>query len=437
MASSEETMETSFFGEAPFLIPETWKWCYFSDVVDIATNLVDPKDYQDYFQIAPDYIEKGTGVLKPCNTVGANKIISKNHLFHKGQIIYSKIRPALRKAVIAPFDGLCSADMYPLNSLLNPHYLLFLILSDYFTRKAVEKSAREKMPKINQKDLGNILIPVPPVEEQQRIVDHVNELMPMIAEYEQMENQLVALKERFPGDLRDAVLQAAMSGKLTDQREDDTSPAECIALAGDSLEESIDGRRVKKKSIFSITEKDIPFELPEKWEWVRLGAVCIVGRGGSPRPIKDYITTEPDGINWIKIGDTEQNGKYIYSTAEKIKPEGASKSRLVHEGDFLLTNSMSFGRPYILKTEGCIHDGWLVISQPVEVFDQDYLYWLLSSQYAYKQFAGKAGGGVVKNLNSDKVANSIFPVPPLEEQQRIVDRLNAILPLCDGLAEET
>ena len=167
--------------------------------------------------------------------------------------------------------------------------------------------------------------------------------------------------------------------------------------------------------------------------WVRLGDICEIARGGSPRPIKDFITTADDGVNWIKIGDTEKNGKYISSTAEKIKPSGVSKSRLVHAGDFLLTNSMSFGRPYILKIDGCIHDGWLVISQPNEVFDKDYLYWLLSSGFAYTQFCGKVSGAVVKNLNSDKVANSVFPLPPLAEQKRIVAKLEEILPLCERL----
>ena len=105
--------------------------------------------------------------------------------------------------------------------------------------------------------------------------------------------------------------------------------------------------------------------------------------------LKSILRLKKNGVNWIKIGDTEKNGKYISSTAEKIKPSGVEKSRMVHAGDFLLTNSMSFGRPYILKIDGCIHDGWLVISQMNEIFDQDYLYWMLSSNYAYMQFLWK------------------------------------------------
>ena len=232
-----------------------------------------------------------------------------------------------------------------------------------------------------------------------------------------------------PQELKNSILQLAIQGKLVEQRPEEGTAEDL--LVGVKTDDQVDGRRVKEKEISQISEDDIPFELPDSWEWVKLGSVCTIARGGSPRPIKDYITDDANGINWIKIGDTEKNGKYISSTAEKIKPSGVSKSRMVHAGDFLLTNSMSFGRPYILKTDGCIHDGWLVISQGTEVFDQDYLYWTLSSGFAYSQFCGKVSGAVVKNLNSDKVANAVFPLPPLDEQKRIVAKIEELLPLIE------
>lgn len=232
-----------------------------------------------------------------------------------------------------------------------------------------------------------------------------------------------------PQELKASILNLAIQGKLTERCDEDGFASEL--LLNTSVANNVDGQRVKEKNITEISDDEIPFDIPETWEWVKLGTVCVIARGGSPRPIKEYITTSEDGVNWIKIGDTDKNGKYIHSTSEKIKPSGVSKSRMVHAGDFLLTNSMSFGRPYILKTDGCIHDGWLVISQINEVFYQDYLYWLLSSNYAYMQFCGKVSGAVVKNLNSDKVANSIFPLPPLAEQKRIVAKIEELLPLID------
>ncbi|WP_316636888.1 restriction endonuclease subunit S [uncultured Ruminococcus sp.] len=232
-----------------------------------------------------------------------------------------------------------------------------------------------------------------------------------------------------PQELKSSILQLAVQGRLVEQRPEEGTAK--ILLESIKTSDNVNGHRVKEKNISEISDDEIVFDIPDSWEWIKLGNTCTIARGGSPRPIKEYLTTEDDGVNWIKIGDTEKNGKYISSTAEKIKPSGVSKSRMVHAGDFLLTNSMSFGRPYILKIDGCIHDGWLVISQSSEVYDQDYLYWLLSSGYAYSQFCGRVSGAVVKNLNSDKVANSVFPLPPLAEQKRIVAKIEELLPLID------
>ena len=167
--------------EIPFDLPKSWKWVRFFSVVDIATNLVRPEEYADYMHIAPDNIEKATGTLFECHTVQQDKVASPNHLFYKGQIIYSKIRPLLRKAVIAPFDGLCSADMYPLNTAINRKYLLKYMLSDAFNLQvATAMSSRVKMPKINQDELSKILIPIPPMQEQERIVSKIEELFDKI-----------------------------------------------------------------------------------------------------------------------------------------------------------------------------------------------------------------------------------------------------------------
>lgn len=163
-------------------------------------------------------------------------------------------------------------------------------------------------------------------------------------------------------------------------------------------------------------DSEIPFEIPDGWMYERLGNICSIARGGSPRPIENYLTDDENGLNWIKIGDTEQGGKYIYSTKEKIRPEGLSKTRYVCSGDFLLTNSMSFGRPYILRTNGCIHDGWLVIGGIEIAFHQDYLYYMLSSSIMYNALSSLAVGSTVKNLKSDSVKSLLVPIPPLAEQ---------------------
>lgn len=159
---------------------------------------------------------------------------------------------------------------------------------------------------------------------------------------------------------------------------------------------------------------------PEGVKFVKLGDVMDISRGASPRPIQKYLTDDPSGVNWIKIGDVENNAKYITETKEKITAEGALKSRLLHKGDFVLSNSMSFGRPYILAIEGCIHDGWISMSNYQSVLLPDFLYHLLRSYNIQKYWKQKASSGTVSNLNADIVRKTEIPLPPLEVQTEIV-----------------
>ena len=155
------------------------------------------------------------------------------------------------------------------------------------------------------------------------------------------------------------------------------------------------------------------------WKTASLGEIFDIARGGSPRPIQDYITDDEDGVNWISISDASASDKFITETKKRIRPEGVSRSRMVKPGDFLLTNSMSFGRPYIMGTSGCIHDGWLVLSSKHGDVDQDYFFHLLGSDFIYAKFTKLAAGATVKNLNIDLVSGVEVNFPPLEEQRRI------------------
>ena len=165
--------------------------------------------------------------------------------------------------------------------------------------------------------------------------------------------------------------------------------------------------------------------MKNKWQYRKIGDVCVVERGSSPRPIDQFITEDGGGINWIKIGDTTES-MYITETAQKIKPEGMKKSRYVEPGDFLLSNSMRFGRPYILKIDGCIHDGWLVLKDKDEIFDKRFLYYYLSSKATYQKFKHMAVGGVVNNLNSEMVRKIDVPVQSKDEQMDTADLLDKI-----------
>lgn len=172
-------------------------------------------------------------------------------------------------------------------------------------------------------------------------------------------------------------------------------------------------------------------------EWKKLGEIMTIVRGASPRPITNYITNDADGVNWIKIGDVASDAKYITSSNEKITKEGAAKSRFLHSGDFILSNSMSFGRPYILKIDGCIHDGWIAMSDFEQHVSSGYLYEILNSNKVQDYWKMKANnGGAMTNLNSDIVRQTIIPIPSLSEQSRIVSILDTFTSSISNLKQQ-
>ena len=170
---------------------------------------------------------------------------------------------------------------------------------------------------------------------------------------------------------------------------------------------------------------------------LKIGDFVSICRGSSPRPISNFITTDEDGVNWIKIGDVDPNSFYITKTEEKISKEGAEKSRYVKPGDFILSNSMSFGRPYILKIHGCVHDGWLILSNYQDSVVDSYLYYLLRSPIVQSQFDGSANGATVRNLNSEIVRNVVVNIQPSKEtQQKIAHHLDTIQAAIDNKQQQ-
>lgn len=163
-----------------------------------------------------------------------------------------------------------------------------------------------------------------------------------------------------------------------------------------------------------------------------IAEVANICRGASPRPISDYLTEDVNGVNWIKIGDISIDDIYVTHTAEKITKEGAKKSRYVTPGDFILSNSMSFGRPYILGIEGCVHDGWLIISDYQESLNTLFFYYELRANQVQSQFNALANGTTVENLNTDLVKGVNIIVPSIELQNEFADYAQ----FCDKLKFE-
>lgn len=247
------------------------------------------------------------------------------------------------------------------------------------TKNLLSLSNTGTIPYISRKKFENLEIPVPPLSVQHKIVE---------------------ILDKF------TLLEAELQTKLQAELE------------------------ARKKQYEYYRNQLLDFTGREDVEFKKLGEVISVARGASPRPIKNYITTNKDGINWIKIGDVKPNEKYITNTEEKITQEGASKSRLLKKGSFILSNSMSFGRPYILAIDGCIHDGWISMTNYEKFYNVHFLYHLLKSDSIQMYWRMKASSGTVSNLNADIVRATPIPIPSLTEQQRIVtilDKFEALI----------
>ena len=456
----------SLADEVPFDIPDSWEWVRLIDVCEYIQRGKSPKysPIKKYPVVAQKCnqwsgfsIEKAQ-FIEPnsLSSYGPERLLQDNDLMWNSTGLGTLGRMAIYKTAANPYE-LAVADSHvtvirPLKQFVLPEYLYY-----YFANPSVQSVIEDQADgTTKQKELATATIkayltPIPPLDEQRRILAKLSEVLPVVKNYGVVYDETTAMQEAFPESLKKSILQEAVQGKLVPQDPSD-EPAEALLerIRAEKQRLIKEGKIKKDKHESVIFRRDnshyekldgverciddeLLFEIPDSWEWVRLGTVLEIARGGSPRPIQQYLTTEPDGINWIKIGDTDKGGKYIYKTKEKIRPEGVAKSRMVHSGDFLLTNSMSFGRPYILKSDGCIHDGWLVLSNRFECYSVDFLYYILSSPFAYYQFCDSVSGAVVKNLNSDKVANALFPLPPLSEQKRIVQRIEELLPLVKGL----
>ncbi len=312
-------------------------------------------------------------------------------------------------------------------------YFKRFLKSAEFTKLLQEQVKGGIKTEIKPKHILPLEILLPCIQEQRDIVKNFKSIEIEENELKQkLTHQQTLLKK-----LRQQILQEAIEGKLTaDWRKQnpDAEPAsELLARIHAEKTQLIKDKKIKKqKPLPPISEKEKPFELPEGWEFYLLDEITYMTRGSSPRPIVEYITDKNDGVNWIKIGDTKNSVKYITSTRQKITKEGAKKSQQVEIGDFILSNSMSYGLPFIMKIEGYIHDGWFLIKLLGDI-DVDYFYYLLLSNAVQSQLLELASGAVVKNIRAEIVKKTILPIPPLPEQKAIVAKVEKLLALCDQL----
>lgn len=162
------------------------------------------------------------------------------------------------------------------------------------------------------------------------------------------------------------------------------------------------------------------------WKEKKLGELASIVRGGSPRPIDAFLTSSAEGLNWLKIGDVDREAMYVTRTEEKVRPEALSKTRVIQPGDFILSNSMSFGRPYISKIKTCIHDGWIAVTRIPDGLNREFLFYSILSERSQAYFVDQAAGSGVQNLNKDIIKLLVLGLPSVEEQSRIASCLSSL-----------
>lgn len=317
----------------------------------------------------------------------AKAIINKRSRLEKGDILFSGIG-TIGKVVYVDIETDnwdCSESVFLLkpNELVYGKFLSYTLISRAVISQYESCAAGAIMKGVRKATLENLDIPLPPLPIQQEIVRILDSFTSMITN---LETELASRQKQY---------EHYRNKLLTFDKNDESA------------------------------------------EWKTLGEIMTISRGASPRPIKNYITTDEQGINWIKIGDVAPNAKYITKSKEKITTEGAKHSRYLRKGDFILSNSMSFGRPYILSIDGCIHDGWISMSGFGDFVDSNYLYQILNSYIVQSYWKSKANnGGAMTNLNSEIVSNTIIPIPIFQRQQEIVSILDTFESLISNIKQE-
>lgn len=356
----------------PWPLPDGWRWVAFGDVARVAADLVDPAGYLDMPHVAPNHIESGSGRLLSYTTVRDDGVTSAKHRFYAGQLLYSKIRPYLAKVVLVDFDGLCSADMYPLETSLEPRFLKWWMLTREFTRQAAGEQARTVLPKINKASLLQLLVPVPPLAEQRRVVDILEEQLTRID---------AATQQLRVASRRAVRLRASTLVELW------RNSAKC-------------GSQVPVAAIGAVVTGSTPA--------TRQGDAFAGGL-----------------VPFVAPSDVA-SGQRILATTRSLNALGVATARVVAEPSVAVV--------CIGATLGKV--GWLDVAasgnqqinfvRPVDGVSPEYLAALMASPQFQRQMQDQASSTTMPILNKGKFMRLTLPVAPAAQQEALLARLRSL-----------
>ena len=420
--------------EKPFEIPESWEWVRLGEVGIAQTGTTPSTKYPEYFNgdipfIKPaDINEKGINYENEALTELG---ISKGRLIKSNSVLMVCIGGSIGKCYFTDRDVSCNQQINaitPFNEV-SAKILYYFMVSNFFYDNVLNSATGTTMPIINKSNWEMLLIPLPPLAEQKRIVEKVDELFALIDELDSNKEDLLEVINL----TRNQVLQEAIQGKLVEQNPED-EPASVLL---DRIKEERDnlvkeGKIRKEKPLAEITEEEKPFELPEGWEWVRLGEVGQIVGGGTPKTsVKEYW--EGGTIPWLTPADlSNYKDKYISTGKRSITPLGLKESsaQLMPKGTVLFSSRAPIGYTVIAKNEISTNQGFKSCV-PLIIEMNEYLYYYLI--YSAKIINENASGTTFKEVSGAEVSNLILPLPPLTEQKRIVEKVDEIMEMLDEL----
>ena len=420
--------------EIPFNIPAGWKWVRLGEICDYGKcENANPSQLQpDSWILDLEDIEKGTARILRFYTFSQRNSQSTKHIFKKGDVLYSKLRPYLNKVVIAPQDGFCTSEILPLD-FQGAYYNSFaqkLLMSPYFLSTVNMLTYGVKMPRLGKDDAVQILLPLPPLAEQKRIVEKIEAIF---EQADIIEEKRLALKTAVR-HTKSRVLDLAVRGKLTEQRPEEGSAEELLERIREEKQRLIaEGKLKKEKPLPEITEEEIPFDIPAGWKWVRLGEICDINPKNNIEKNIDVSFVPMACINpgfskdfkyEIRQWDSVKSGFTVFADNDvgiaKITPCFENRKSVLFKD---LVNGFGAG-----TTE-------LHILRPAhDILLDTFLFWFAKTERFIKNgiacFSGAVGQ---QRIGKDYVANTLFPLPPLAEQKRIVEKIEQIFGTIDTI----
>ena len=433
----------SLADEVPFDIPDSWEWVRLGNISSYAetkqkvnATSADPSiwglDLED--------IEKG-GRLLEYKTVGERKAVGDKTVFTKGDILYSKLRPYLLKILVAPDDGICTPEIVPFRVYggIDPSYIVNYLKSPYVDNLINSITYGVKMPRVGTETMTSLLVPIPPLEEQRRIVEKIDEVASAVSAYDVTYQKSEALNSTFPEALKKSILQEAVQGKLVPQDPTDEPAEALLERIRAKKQQLIKEGKIKKDKHESVIfrrdnshyekldgmerciDDELPFEIPESWAWVRWGAIAESIQYGYNAPAK-----QEGRIRMVRISDIHENTVAWSSVPFCDIDDSDIPTYLLQANDILFARTGgTVGKSFLVSEVPCesIYAGYLIRTRYSSLLCPQYLKYFMESPLYWQQLKSGTTATAQPNCNGQTLAKMLLPLPPANEQLRIVDNL--------------